>query len=63
MMTAHYAQMRNREMCDKCTELDDKIEHYRRIASSINDQFTVDRIKVLIAELEAQKAALHPEQK
>ena len=54
--------MRNREMCDKCTELDDKIEQYRRIASSIGDQFTVDRIKVVIAELEAQKAALHPEQ-
>jgi hypothetical protein len=62
MMAASFAQMRNREMCDKCTELDDKIEHYRRIASSINDQLTVDRIKVAIAKLEAQKAALHPEQ-
>jgi hypothetical protein len=49
-------------MCDRCVELDGKIEHYRRIASSINDQLTIDRIKSLIAELEAQKAALHPEQ-
>jgi hypothetical protein len=49
-------------MCDKCTELDGKIEQYRRIASSINDQLTIDRIKVLIAELEAQKVALHPQQ-
>jgi hypothetical protein len=49
-------------MCDKCVELDGKIEHYRRIASSINDQFTIDRIKVLIVELEAKKAALHSEQ-
>jgi hypothetical protein len=50
-------------MCDKCNELDKKIASYRRIASSINDQFTVDRINnILIAKLEAQKAALHPEQ-
>jgi hypothetical protein len=49
-------------MCDKCIELDDQMERYRRIASTINDQLTIDRIKSLIAELEAQKAALHPEQ-
>jgi hypothetical protein len=49
-------------MCDKCTELDGKIEQYRRIAFSINDQLTIDRIKALIAELEAQKVALHPQQ-
>jgi len=29
----------------------------------IADQLTVDRIKSLIADLQAQKAALHPEQK
>ena len=50
-------------MCDKCTELDVKIERYRRIAFSINDQLTIDRIEALIAELKVQKAALHPEQK
>jgi hypothetical protein len=49
-------------MCDKCIDLDDKMEHYRRIASRINDQLTLDRIKELIAELENEKAALHPEQ-
>jgi len=30
---------------------------------SIGDQVTVDRIKVLIGDLQAQKAALHPEPK
>ena len=54
---------RGLEMCDKCKELDDKIEHYRRIAASINDQLTIDRIGELVARLEAEKAALHPEQK
>jgi hypothetical protein len=49
-------------MCETCNELDKKIEHYLRIALSLNDQLTVDRIKALIAALEAQKAALHPEQ-
>jgi hypothetical protein len=49
-------------MCDKCTELDGKIEHYERIAASISDQLTIDRIKELVEQLKAQKAALHPEQ-
>ena len=49
-------------MCETCKELDKKIEHYETIAFSLNDQLTVDRIKALIAKLEAQKKALHPEQ-
>lgn len=50
-------------MCDKCAELDETLRRYRRISDSINDQLTIDRIKVVIADLEAQKVALHPEQK
>jgi hypothetical protein len=49
-------------MCDKCVEIDKTIERYRRILLSIGDRVTVDRAKELIAELEAQKIALHPEQ-
>lgn len=49
-------------MCEKCIEIDKNIERYRRIQRTIADQVTVDRTKELIAELEAQKAALHPEQ-
>jgi hypothetical protein len=48
-------------MCDKCVELDKKIEHCERIAASITDQFTVDRIKKLIEELRVRKAGLHPQ--
>ena len=47
-------------MFDKCIELDDKIEHYERISVSINDQLTIDRIKQLVEQMKAQKAALHP---
>jgi hypothetical protein len=50
-------------MCDKCDEHDKRIEHYSRMLLSIGDQITVERIKELIADLQAQKAALQPEQK
>jgi beta-phosphoglucomutase-like phosphatase (HAD superfamily) len=49
-------------MCDKCVELDSKIEHYQHMASRITDQATLDGIKELIERMQAQKAALHPEQ-
>jgi hypothetical protein len=48
-------------MCDKCVEIDRLIDRYRKIQRSIGDQVTVDRTKELIADLKAQKAALHPE--
>jgi hypothetical protein len=50
-------------MCEKCVELDKKLEQYRRIASSITDQLTLDRINKVIRETVAQKAKLHPDQK
>jgi hypothetical protein len=49
-------------MCEKCVEIDKNIERFRRIQRTIPDQVTIDRTKELIAELMAQKAALHPEQ-
>jgi FAD/FMN-containing dehydrogenase len=50
------------DMCDKCLELDGKIEHYQRISASLTDQLTLDRIKEMVEKMKAQKAALHPEQ-
>jgi len=47
-------------MCEKCIEIDRTIERYRRILLSIDDQLTVDRTRQLIADLQTQKAALHP---
>jgi hypothetical protein len=49
-------------MCEKCVELDSKIEHYRFMASRISDQAMLAGIKGLIERMHAQKAALHPEQ-
>jgi hypothetical protein len=48
-------------MCDNCDEIDVKILHLRDVARRIIDQQTLDGIDKLIAELDAQKAALHPE--
>jgi hypothetical protein len=50
-------------MCDKCVELDGKIEHYRRLASAISDPLTVKRVADLIKEMEVRKVQLHSEQK
>jgi hypothetical protein len=50
-------------MCDVCDQLDEKIEHYKKVRSAMTDQLTIDGITALVAELQAQKAALHPEQK
>jgi hypothetical protein len=48
-------------MCEKCDEIEKKIVRYQDIRRQIADQFTVDQIIRLIAEMQAQKAALHPE--
>ena len=42
-------------MCDKCQELDNKIDRYRRVIRAINDQHAIDGIT------EAEKVKLHPE--
>jgi hypothetical protein len=49
-------------MCDKCAELDKKIEHYRSLVARVTDEQTNTGLRKLIDGLEAQKAALHPEQ-
>ena len=49
-------------MCEKCVELDSKIEHYQHLSSRINDQITLDGINELIERMKAEKAVLHPDQ-
>jgi hypothetical protein len=50
-------------MCEKCRELDDRIEHYQQIAKNVLDERTADGIKSLVGELKAQRAALQLEEK
>jgi hypothetical protein len=48
-------------MCEKCEQLDKKLEQYRRIASSITDELTIARIRTAIEDAVADKAKLHPD--
>ena len=50
-------------MCDKCVELDKRIERYRKLIQGISDRLTLESAKNLINEAEKRKTALHPEQK
>jgi len=50
------------KMCNECAELDEKIARYRQIVERVLDTHFSEGVARLIAEVEAQKAALHPEQ-
>ena len=53
-------------MCDKCSELDRKIAHYKYLALQIGDLQTRDGIEKLIEQMAADKAAFRcdrPEEK
>jgi hypothetical protein len=46
-------------MCEKCRELDQKIEHCNQFIRRGFDSLTMERIQNLIAGLEQQKKTLH----
>jgi hypothetical protein len=50
-------------MCDKCKQLDIKLEQYRRIVHSITDEMTIERINKAIDEAVSERAGLHLDQK
>jgi hypothetical protein len=50
-------------MCEKCVELDERIERYRKLIKGTSDRLAVESAKNLINEAERRKADLHPEQK
>jgi uncharacterized small protein (DUF1192 family) len=49
-------------MCDKCTELDRRIGLLKKMIERLEDSETVEAANGLIEEMQARKAALHPEQ-
>lgn len=52
--------MREWTICEKCIEIDGRIEHYQNLSFLVTDQRTLDAIKLLMARMEAEKQALHP---
>ena len=49
-------------MCEKCIEIDKKIARYRGVAKGVYDRRALQAAEELIAELEAEKRALHLQQ-
>jgi hypothetical protein len=49
-------------MCAICDQIDNRIARYKWIKEQITDRLALDAISRLIAGLEQQKAALHPDQ-
>ena len=47
--------------CATSAKIEKKIERYRRLAFSINDQLTIDQFNQLIKDAEAEKTKLHPD--
>jgi hypothetical protein len=62
-MESDNAQMRNWGMCEKCIEIDKKIDHYPWLAVYVNDERTSKGIYELIQQHEAEKRSLHPDKK
>ena len=54
---------RRHHMRNRRDEIDGEIRHLSWLVSQLTDQRTIDGIKVLITDLEAEKAALHAETK
>lgn len=48
-------------MCEKCEQLDQKIDHVRKLADAGLDELTLSRFASLVEEYERQKSALHPD--
>jgi hypothetical protein len=51
-----------RVMCERCDEIDGRIEHYRKLAKDVSDKRALEAIDSMVADMKVQKRALHPEQ-
>ncbi|GKQ53200.1 hypothetical protein [Bradyrhizobium sp. Ce-3] len=47
-------------MCEKCTELDDKIAHLKALSARMTDEMTLEGMAVLTKRYQVQKSELHP---
>jgi hypothetical protein len=50
-------------MCNKCEELDRRTGHLRKMVEQLADPQTIEAANSLIADMEAKKAAFHPQPK
>lgn len=52
-----------RPVCARCDEIDHRIEHFKVVAARFTDEQLLQGIAAAIAQLEQEKAALHPKPK
>jgi hypothetical protein len=48
-------------MCERCVEIDKDLARYKRLRLQIMDRQAAEAADRLMAKLEEEKAALHPE--
>ena len=48
-------------MCDQCKSIDRLIFKYRQTRESVGDELAITLLAEVIVDLEAEKAALHPD--
>jgi hypothetical protein len=46
-------------MCEKCSELDRRIEHYKWLTTWVDDQVALEGIRFLIVKYCADKESMH----
>ena len=51
---------RGNQMCEKCAELDRQVEAYQRMRRTADDPTALAVLSEAIADLQSEKAALHP---
>jgi hypothetical protein len=59
-IVSHRSTVRGPALCEKCAEIDVKLARYRRLLADVNDQIAIVLIKLVLADLESDKIALHP---
>ena len=47
-------------MCEKCIELDKKIDHYQALSTWVTDKAALEGIRFLLAKYNTDKKVLHP---
>jgi hypothetical protein len=50
-------------MCDRCKAIDIEVQSFRRLHAQADDHLALALITEAIADLEAEKASLHPDER
>jgi hypothetical protein len=54
---------KGKSMCERCKAIDIEVRNFKRLHAQADDQLALALIAEAIADLEAEKASLHPGEK